>query len=205
MRNSEQEPIPVLKHHVERVNDMFAGITDHASAQKAVRYDWLPNLRKWVYINGDPLYPQLINGTEEQIDAFVRNTATIIVAVNTGNYVPVPEWEDGHGRNADLICQACGNLGKSYAFKDGVMCKVPSKVNENLRKFFPRLFEFQDKRLKSDFKFEPIEHLNNKKYPEYSKTEEIGHSFHSDINVKKLKIEKFEKKISSKNKTFTSR
>jgi hypothetical protein len=96
--------IKILGHHVDSIKERFCGITDINHARRLVREDEVPRLKKLWHVDGKRTYPNL------DANRTIQNLSKMIVAVNTGNFIRIPEVNKNGGYNKDGMCDACGEL-----------------------------------------------------------------------------------------------
>jgi hypothetical protein len=102
------EKLPVLTHHEVAIRKWYPGIVDLEEAKQKARKISLKNALRSKN-GGSPGYPRLKFGDTETREKYVESIAREVVAVNTGDYVIIPDLDLG-GEKGDLWCHSCGNL-----------------------------------------------------------------------------------------------
>jgi len=131
--------LEVLKHHIEYIKENCNDFSNIDEARYISRKILLPKLRTSKLLDGTVAYPNLDD------NRMVDNLATVIVAINTRNYIEVTEKDDKGWLNKDIICEACGNLEKVEDSENKYMCgsykkemiivnKILNRQNKSRRK-----------------------------------------------------------------------
>lgn len=96
--------LEVLEHHARYISEAYPHVVSLGEAEELVRNIIIPKLTQQLHFDGELKYPRL------EPHKVIQNLSPMIVAVNTGCYIPLAEMKPRGGCNTDGMCRSCGNL-----------------------------------------------------------------------------------------------